>query len=142
MKRLTLIMLVAMVPFLSIAQKKGKKDKNETTTSNASYEFLVITGYAIMAPVSEDMSEELAGPNGAQVLAKINMSSNIESRILVAFDFGGNDSEENTSLSKNQYRSMSDAVNSAAKAGWEFVNANVVLDDKLKIHYYYMKRSK
>ena len=33
MKRLTLIMLVAMVPFLSIAQKKASKDKAETTTN-------------------------------------------------------------------------------------------------------------
>ena len=51
MKKLTLIMLVAMVPFLTTAQKRSKKDKDETAqqrkVAQDGYQFMVITGYAM-----------------------------------------------------------------------------------------------
>ena len=140
MKRLTLVMLVAMIPFLTMAQKRGKKDKSNNLS--ASYEFMVITGYQLMAPTPEGMSDELAGPNGAELQAKLNMGSNMESRIIVDFDLSGVSTEDEENLSRAQYRSMSDAVNNAAKYGWEFINASVISEDKLKIHYYYMQRNK
>ena len=63
---------------------------------------------------------------------------------IVAFDFGvnKNKNEENISLSERSYKTMADAVNSAAVYGWEFVNANVISEDNMKAHYYYMKRKK
>lgn len=130
MKRLTLIMLVAMVPFLSIAQKKASKDKAETTTnaSNASYEFMVINGLDIThmttrnpAAISDDRNET-------------------EQKIKISFDFGGVRAPEE--LSEMQYRSMAHAVNVAAKYGWEFINATIVNAGEMKMHYYYMKRKK
>lgn len=129
-------MLVAMIPFFTMGQKRSKKSKAKTT--NASYEFMVINGYAIMGSFPKDMEEELAGPNGAELKAKLN----INSRIIVAFDFGTNNnkSEENISLSERPYKSMADAVNAAAVYGWEFVNANVISEEGMKVHYYYMKR--
>ena len=133
-------MLVAMIPLLTVAQKRSKKDKNSTT--NASYEFMVITGYQMMAPTPEGMSDELAGPHGAEVRAKLNMTSNMESRVIVSFDLNGVNTQENENLTRRQYSSMSEAVNSAAKFGWDFVNASVVSEEGLKIHYYYMRRSK
>ena len=51
MKKITLMLLVAMVPFLTMAQKRSKKGKEKTEkidNSNASYEFMVITGYEII----------------------------------------------------------------------------------------------
>ena len=141
MKRLTLVMLVAMIPFLKKKKKRGKKDKSNNLS--ASYEFMVITGYQLMAPTPEGMSDELAGPNGAELQAKLNMGSNMESRIIVDFDLSGVSTEDEGNLSgTQQYRSMSDAVNNAAKYGWEFINASVISEDKLKIHYYYMQRNK
>lgn len=133
MKRLTLIMLVAMIPFFTMGQKRSKK-KDKTT--NASYEFMVINGYTIMAPFPEDMSEEEISANGAELKAKLSMGS----RIIVSFDFGVNKNEEKLSLSERSYKSMADAVNASAVYGWEFVNANVISEEGMKVHYYYMKR--
>ena len=42
MKKITLILLVAMVPFLTMAQKRSKK--NKTTNTEKAVEFLVIKG--------------------------------------------------------------------------------------------------
>jgi hypothetical protein len=134
MKKLTLIMLVAMIPFFTMGQKRSKKSKAKTT--NASYEFMIINGYAMMAPFPEDMSAEEISANGAELKAKLN----INSRVLVAFDFGSNKNEEKLSLSERSYKSMADAVNAAEVYGWEFINANVVSEEDMKVHYYYMKR--
>jgi hypothetical protein len=128
MKRLILIMLVAMVPFLSIAQKKGNKDKVETTTSNASYEFMVINGHDIT---------HMATRNPAAISDDRNET---EQKIKISFDFGGVRAPEE--LSEMQYRSMAHAVNVAAKYGWEFINATIVNAGEMKMHYYYMKRKK
>ena len=100
---------------------------------------MVITGYQMMAPIPQGMSDELAGPNGPEIQAKLNMGSNMESRIIVDFDLSGVVTEDEENLSDGQYRSMSDAVNNAAKYGWEFINASVISEDRLKIHYYYQK---
>ncbi len=58
MKKITLIMLVAMVPFMTMAQKKSKKGKKakieKVDNSNASYEFMVITGYEMMNERSKE----------------------------------------------------------------------------------------
>ncbi|MBT5750098.1 MAG: hypothetical protein HOI39_03120, partial [Flavobacteriales bacterium] len=49
MKKVTLMLLVAMVPFLTMAQKKSKKGKKnkieKVDNSNATYEFMVISGF-------------------------------------------------------------------------------------------------
>ena len=48
MKKLTLLLLVAMVPFLTMAQKRSKKDNKQSSEqikkSKANYEFMVIKG--------------------------------------------------------------------------------------------------
>ena len=143
MKRLTLILLVAMVPFFTIAQNRSKKNKDKKIENTNVYEFMLITGYQILNSSSPNISEdELEGPNGAEIQAKLSMSSNMDSRIIVVFDSGGLDKNDIVDLSSQQYKSMSEAVNTAGKHGWEFVNANVISEDKIKIHYYYMKRKK
>ena len=49
MKNITLMLLVAMVPFMTMAQKKSKKGKQnkieKVDNSNATYEFMVISGF-------------------------------------------------------------------------------------------------
>ena len=48
MKKITLMLLVAMVPFLTMAQKRSKKDNKQSSEqikkSKALYEFMVIKG--------------------------------------------------------------------------------------------------
>ena len=128
MKKIILIMLVAMVPILTMAQKRSKKNKTETT--NASYEFMIITGEMITPAVQQTL-----GSSG-------NSARGTAPKIRVSFDFG---SPTNTlqNLEEQQYRSMAHAVNTVAKQGWQFVNANVVNSGNSKItHYYYMRKEK
>ena len=50
MKKIVLMLLVAMVPFLTMAQKRSKKDKQaveQVKKSNASVEFMMIKGIEI-----------------------------------------------------------------------------------------------
>ena len=127
MKKLTLIILVAMVPFFTIAQKRGKKDKKQIT--NASYEFMIITGKskAFNQPATSGVGNPVVPPGRGQ---KVNIS----------FDFGG--LVPSIVLQETQYRSMAHAVNVAAGEGWEFINANVLNSGSLKVHHYYMRRNK
>ena len=145
MKKITLMLLVAMLPFLTMAQKrskKGKKDKIEKVdNSNASYEFMTITGYEII--MNKDKSKRIKGPD--QITSpdtQLNRMMLSNSRVGIQFDFGGNNSDENTLLSENRYKSMSHAVNGAANNGWEFVSSDVIVSGEVKIHYYYMRKTK
>ena len=41
-------MLVAIVPFFTLAQKRSKKDKDKHTEKTNFYEFMLITGYQML----------------------------------------------------------------------------------------------
>ncbi len=140
MKKVTLIMLVAMVPFLTMAQKRSNKkaSKSEQTNSNASYEFMVITGYVVMGPRSSRGAEKI---NSAD--AQISTMMKSDGKVYISFDFGGVRSEENNTISENRYKSMAAAVNTAANYGWEFVSANTqLIQGGATAHYYYMRKEK
>ena len=143
MKKIVLMMLIAMVPFLTMAQKRSKKGKakiEKVAESTAAYEFMTITGYEI----TTDVDKRIKGGPGQiptpETQLKRMMTS--KSRVGIQFDFGGNASDENTLLSENRYRSMSHAVNGAANNGWEFVSSDVIVSGVVKIHYYYMRKNK
>ena len=139
MRKFTLLVIVAMVPYFTMAQKRSKKGKKDVETV-ASYEFMIITGYEIMI---DEVKKIKDGPDHIQspkMQLKRMMKAN--SKVEILFDFGGNNSDENTLLSENRYKSMSHAVNAAANKGWEFHSSNVLAVGAAKIHYYYMKRNK
>ena len=135
MKKITLIMLVAMVPLLTMAQKRSKKGKEkvEKVVNKATYDFMIITGMTMMAPSNPGNN---LGSSGRPAL------SNSRNKVKITFDFGGVRNEANTSLSEMQYRSMAHAVNGAAAYGWEFLSANVVDSGDRRAHYYYMRKQK
>ena len=141
MKKITLIMLVAMVPFMTMAQKKSKKGKKnkieKVDNSNATYEFMVISGF--------EMDKDAYKRETAEIPAEMQIKKLIKagSQVMINFDFGTR-SQANSELMKNarSYKTMASAVNALANNGWEFVNANVVNLGTTKAHYYYMKRDK
>ena len=143
MKKITLIMLVALVPFMTMAQKKSKKGKKnkieKVDNSNATYEFMVLSGYE--REIAEDNSRRGTTEIPAEMQVKKLMKAG--SQVMINFDFGTR-SKENSELMRNarSYKTMASAVNALANEGWEFVNANVVNLGITKAHYYYMKRSK
>ena len=141
MKKIVLIMLVAMVPFLTMAQKRSKKEKNVKTEINeelnASYEFMVITGYELANDQEENRSVNSPSPSKNDEIRNF-------SKVVIKFDFGRVKPSQISNLLENSpsYKTMATAVNAAAKEGWNFVSSDVVSEGKSKIHYYYMKRNK
>ena len=138
------MMLVDMVPFLTMAQKRSKKGKKVKTEkiveSGSAYDFMIITGYEIA--IEEEVRGGVNGVANADTEMKEMMKTN--SKIKVKFDFGRVKTNKISSLLKNagKYRTMAAAVNAAANEGWDFLSSDIILSGKNKIHYYYMKRNK
>ena len=147
MKKTTIILLLAMVPFLTMAQKRSKKEKNNNAAaekvfaSKASYDFMIITGYEMMDEGLKEDSKEFNSPQ-YQVKKMIRNGG----KTIVTFDFGMVISKKNPDSellrSASEFRTMAAAVNGAAKYGWEFVSANSMNLGVSKVHYYYMRRNK
>ena len=142
MKKIVLMMLVAMIPFLTMAQKRSKKGKKVKTEkiveSNSSYDFMVITGYEIAFKAVDRADIKASNP------VDLKRREMMKTKMKIDFDFGGIKSLENIKLMKNSrdYRTMASAVNGAANEGWEFIFANVTDGKNGTTHYYYMKRNK
>jgi hypothetical protein len=142
MKKIVLMLLVAMVPFLTIAQKRSKKEDKQAVEqvkkSNASVEYMMIKGIEIpMINESTHPGEDIR----EMALGSIS-SENV--KLIIAFDYGNLRNSEVKEMKTNsrRFRTMMSAVNAASEKGWEFINSNVISEDKMKIHYYYMKRKK
>jgi len=146
MKKLVILMLVAMVPFLTMAQKRTKKDK-ETKTETTDKSSSVTSNFMIIKGVELDMTQqgmdadEIQSLSGDVSLEQMKRHIKPVSRFYISYDVGplSKEAQKLTDASKN-FRSMAQAVNASAEYGWEFMNATVVIDGSVKIHYYYMKR--
>ena len=145
-------MLVAMIPFLTMAQKRSKKNKNtkvETTdkSSDAKATFMILKGveidmFAIDQIGMEQKEIEDRERFDITLDGMIKRHSNPSSSFHFSYDIGGESSKESEYLTKSSrgFRSMAQAVHHAQKSGWNFVNSTIVVDDMITIHYYYMKR--
>ena len=134
MKKLITIMLVAMVPFITMAQKKSKKDKKaKQEVKTPTVNFMVIKGVSF----SEG--------DGADIMTQDVMDQNQKSmheKIRISFDFGSKPNKGVHKLMEKSRRlySMTDAVNMLSQKGWEFVSANIVQQGRVTTYYYYMQR--
>ena len=139
-------MLVVMVPFLTYSQKRTKKGtdtKTETKdkSSDKKSNFMIIKGVEVdMTQEGMDEAEIQAGDVSLDQLMKRHIKP--VSRFYFSYDVGSLRNEEVQKLteSSKKFRSMAQAVNASAEYGWEFVNATIVIDGAVKIHYYFMKR--
>ena len=136
MRKIIIIMLVAMVPFLTMAQKRSKKKKD--TNTETVVEFLVVKGI--------EYSKERKSPDtmDEKVLLYANLKRLQKMDVLVSYDFGRVESQENTDLiaQSERFRTMADAVNAATAKGWEFQSATTTSLGDVIMHYYYMTRYK
>lgn len=145
MKKLIILMLVAMVPFLTMAQKRTKKDKETKTestdrSSSVTSNFMIIKGVEVDM-TQEGMDQEEKDSEDVSLDRLIKKYIKPVSRFYISYDVGplSKETQKLTDASKD-FRSMAQAVNASAEYGWEFMNATVVIDGSVKIHYYYMKR--
>ena len=148
MKKIVLMLLVAMVPFLTMAQKRSKKGDKQTVEqvekSKATVEYMVIKG--IEFPMTnEGMDNKELNATGQDV-REMEMKRLIKPQVklIIAFDFGNERNKEVSEMMRvaSNFRSMAAAANAAAERGWEFVSANVLSASGNTTHYYYMKRKK
>ena len=149
MKKLTLLLLVAVVPFLTMAQKKSKKRSKSDKISNSTnavsaYEFMVIKGAEIDMSNEEDIDPTEQHASDISLERRMKRLIKPPIRLIVAFEAADmRGSEVRNLMSKsNELRTMSAAVKEASSYGWEFINANVFSTKDGLMHYYYMKRNK
>jgi len=140
MKKLIVIMLVAMIPFITMAQKRSKKDKKaKQEVKIPSVNFMVITGMAITPDISkEEMVVEITdNVEGALMRQKLR-----EKGLKISFDFGTQVPKEMKELivEASRLHSMTDAVNVLTKRGWEFSGSDIQTDENVTYYYYYMQR--
>lgn len=135
-------MMVALIPFATMSQKRAPKGKTQKTenTSKVKTNFMIIKG--VEMPIED--SRRVEKINTEEESIELSMKRHLKpmTKLMVTFDFGSAASKESQSLmsESKSIRTMADAVNKAAEYGWEFVNSTVVVDRKATIHYYYMKR--
>ncbi len=123
MKKITLMLLVAMAPFLSMAQKGSK------------VEYMMIKGIEVQMNNESRTSEDVREIALGSIISE-------DVKLIIAFDYGDLRNVEAKEMMSKRYRTMTSAANAAAKKGWEFINSNVISVDKMTVHYYYMKRDK
>ena len=130
-------MLVAMVPFITMAQKRSKKDKKaKQEVKIPSVNFMVITGMVITPDISkEEMVVEIT--DNVEMRQKIR-----EKGLKISFDFGTQVPREMRELivEARSLHSMTDAVNVLTKRGWEFSGSDIQTDENVTYYYYYMQR--
>jgi hypothetical protein len=148
MKKVVLLMLVALVPFLTMAQKRSKKGSNQAVEqakgSKAIVEYMVIRG--VEFPIDIEGMDEKELNARAEDVREMEMKRfiNQEVKLIISFEFGNERNKEASELRRasSRFRTMSAAANAAAVDGWEFVSANILNGSAGITHYYYMKRNK
>lgn len=139
MKNIILLMLITIVPFASMAQKRSKKDSEKI--NNIKSDFMIIKGIEIDMS-SEGKSEEDAEHSSDVAIDRVmKRHLNPISKMSFTFDMGGYNAEvEELTEASKKFRSMSQAVNKAAEYGWQFISSEVLVDGIVTVHYFYMKR--
>ena len=150
MKNILLMILVATIPFMSIAQKRSKKKSNAkmgefVKKSPSEYEYMIIEGVQSIISDDEKMmgQDELSSRDIASNDVKMKSMVKSKHKHFVRFETGRITPEqvELNKMSRSCYH-MSDALYQASKLGWEFINASHIINDDFITHFYYMKRKR
>ena len=141
MKKITLLILIAIVPFLSIAQKRSSKktvSKQEVKVQLSEYEYMNITGLQQDVVVVDN---DISGAVGPEVRFIQRLKS--KARLTIRFNSGKITPEiiELNKLSR-ECTSMMLALNAASKYGWDLLSSNVVKEEGLTVHHMYLRRKR
>jgi len=137
MKKSILLMLLLMIPFLMVGQKRNKKNNKDIKTEKTT--FMILKGVEVSTHEIDQKEMDVESSDmalGRAIKGHISLMSEFH----FSFDFGDPDSKEANEFTSSSFRSMAEAVNFAEERGWEFISSNVVIDGDLTIHYYYMRR--
>ena len=140
-------MLVALVPLITMAQKRSKKTNDNKTESKANYEFMTIKGLvSIPLEYKKQMerdrsSSQMTMTDGIGSEATEHAQKIRYEFFRVTLDFGNQATKEEQNLSyklSNSLHSMTDAVNMLANYGWDFVGSDIWSEDNTTYYHYYM----
>jgi len=150
MRNILLLILVATIPLMSVAQKRSKKGSNAKMDkmikkSPSEYEYMIIEGVQSTSSEDERMmdKDEIESRDNAD--SDVKMKGMIKSRYKHFVKFStGRITPEQVELNRlsRSCSHMSDALYQATKLGWDFVNASHINTDDYVTHYYYMKRKR
>ena len=145
MKNIILLLLIALVPFLSIAQKRSNKknttiSKQEAKIQLSEYEYLSITGIE-QDPVMDVEEGEARGAAGPEQKFMKRLKS--KARIFVRFN-SGNISPEIIELNKlsRECNSMMLALNAASKYGYDLHTSTSLKEENSTVHIMYLRRKR
>jgi hypothetical protein len=150
MRNILLLILVATIPLMSVAQKRSKKGSNAkmdkmVKKTPSEYEYMIIEGVQSTSSDEEKMmnQDELEARDAS--IGDVKMKGMIKSRYkhFIRFDTG-RITPEQVELNKmaRVCSHMSDALYQASKLGWEFVSASHTNTEDYISHFYYMKRKR
>jgi hypothetical protein len=150
MRNILLLILVATIPLMSVAQKRSKKGSNAkmdkmVKKSPSEYEYMIIEGVQSTTSEEEKMMDQDELNSREASTGNIKMKGMIKSNYkhFVKFETG-RITPEQVELNKmaRACSHMSDALYQASKLGWEFVNASHINTEYYVTHFYYMKRKR
>jgi len=149
MRNILLLILVATIPLMSVAQKRSKKGSNAkmdkmVKKSPSEYEYMIIEGVQSTTSDEERMmdKDEIDSRNASSDL-KMKGMINFRYKHIVKFNTGRITAEQiELNRLARACSHMSDALYQATKLGWDFVNASHINTDDYVTHYYYMKRKR
>ena len=137
-------MMVTIIPFTILSQKRSSKLKNDKSTESVSksgINFMIIKGIEFSSDDPKELEKLRYEGDTEEYHTRKYLKP--KSKIYIHFDFGTNNlSKEHKSLhsKSKEFRTMVDAVNKATEYGWEFINSTVIFDGNANVHYYYMKK--
>ena len=121
-------MLVALVPFVTLAQKRSKKDQA------SELKFMTIHGVSIPEMTGDEMEmviTDMTEPNSEE--AHMLYKKVTGGKLRITFDFGSvqNGSTRKLMESAMSLHSMTDAVNFLMKDGWQFSGGDIRRDGNI-----------
>lgn len=131
MKKITLLIMIASLPFFTIAQKRGKKPPENSKALNIlnNSDFMIITYIDNHKYKKIDKKKyEIEKAKKAKTISKQS----------IFCDFGDGKIPINKIIP--DVSSASDAINKLSKFGWEFHSSNTINYKESIMHYYYLKK--
>ena len=141
MNKKIIFTLIMLIPFFVFSQKRSKKSSKNSET--VIYDMMTIKGVEV--PFIEFIPEEEKTDLSNDQLIEFQMKSMLQpGKFKISLDFGNMQTKESTDLMRaaSRYNSMMVAVNALNAKGWEFVSSDIIANQEVIIHYYYMRKKK
>tara|TARA_B100001989_G_C24271621_1_gene331967 strand:+ start:136 stop:576 length:441 start_codon:yes stop_codon:yes gene_type:complete len=146
MKKFLIYALISCLPLLSVAQKRGKKSKNQTQAKTYMLMKVFESKFSIDPEAKDFIENKMDSDESSKFVDEIMINSFLknESLIKVKFELSEKISKQEYSelnQIQNKATTITEAINNVAKFGWNLSHADsYLLETKDIIHYFYLVR--